>query len=226
MSQSHDQSFTAEDLDQLEHLLATVAPEDAMSVDEIHGFLTALVCTPELLLPSEWLHFVWGGDEPEFATTEQANEVIDLIMRFANHVVERLVEDDLDPLFLALEFPDGKVRLYPFGWCIGFLEGTRLLPECWQGDELGEMLWPIEELADAIGDHSDIDAWPDDEALIEERAEQVVLAVSSIYRHQRTPVRPPHSVRRTGPKVGRNAPCPCGSGKKYKKCCGAEAGDH
>lgn len=27
-------------------------------------------------------------------------------------------------------------------------------------------------------------------------------------------------VRRTSPKVGRNDPCPCGSGKKYKKCCG------
>jgi len=26
--------------------------------------------------------------------------------------------------------------------------------------------------------------------------------------------------RRSGPKVGRNDPCPCGSGKKYKKCCG------
>ena len=25
---------------------------------------------------------------------------------------------------------------------------------------------------------------------------------------------------RTAPKVGRNDPCPCGSGKKYKKCCG------
>jgi preprotein translocase subunit SecA len=25
---------------------------------------------------------------------------------------------------------------------------------------------------------------------------------------------------RTGPKVGRNDPCPCGSGKKYKQCCG------
>lgn len=25
------------------------------------------------------------------------------------------------------------------------------------------------------------------------------------------------------PKVGRNDPCPCGSGKKYKKCCGANA---
>lgn len=30
-------------------------------------------------------------------------------------------------------------------------------------------------------------------------------------------------VRREGPKIGRNNPCPCGSGKKYKKCCGAVA---
>ncbi len=29
------------------------------------------------------------------------------------------------------------------------------------------------------------------------------------------------TVRREEPKVGRNDPCPCGSGKKYKKCCGA-----
>jgi uncharacterized protein YecA (UPF0149 family) len=27
-------------------------------------------------------------------------------------------------------------------------------------------------------------------------------------------------IRRDAPKVGRNDPCPCGSGKKYKKCCG------
>lgn len=32
----------------------------------------------------------------------------------------------------------------------------------------------------------------------------------------------PTTVTRTGPKVGRNDPCPCGSGKKYKKCCGAK----
>jgi preprotein translocase subunit SecA len=29
-------------------------------------------------------------------------------------------------------------------------------------------------------------------------------------------------VRRNEPKVGRNDPCPCGSGKKYKKCHGAQ----
>jgi SEC-C motif-containing protein len=30
----------------------------------------------------------------------------------------------------------------------------------------------------------------------------------------------PKPVKRETPKVGRNEPCPCGSGKKYKKCCG------
>lgn len=31
------------------------------------------------------------------------------------------------------------------------------------------------------------------------------------------------TVRREAPKTGRNDPCPCGSGKKFKKCCGADA---
>ena len=30
----------------------------------------------------------------------------------------------------------------------------------------------------------------------------------------------PKTIRSEGPKIGRNDPCPCGSGKKYKKCCG------
>jgi SEC-C motif-containing protein len=30
----------------------------------------------------------------------------------------------------------------------------------------------------------------------------------------------PKTVVRTSPKIGRNDPCPCGSGKKYKHCCG------
>ncbi len=33
----------------------------------------------------------------------------------------------------------------------------------------------------------------------------------------------PDTVRRADPKVGRNDPCPCGSGQKYKRCCGKQA---
>ena len=30
----------------------------------------------------------------------------------------------------------------------------------------------------------------------------------------------PQPIVNNGPKIGRNDPCPCGSGKKYKNCCG------
>ena len=30
------------------------------------------------------------------------------------------------------------------------------------------------------------------------------------------------TIRRSGPKIGRNDPCPCGSGRKFKRCCGAD----
>ena len=36
----------------------------------------------------------------------------------------------------------------------------------------------------------------------------------------------PKTVKREGKKTGRNDPCPCGSGKKYKKCCGRQAGGY
>ncbi|MES2564969.1 MAG: SEC-C metal-binding domain-containing protein [Pseudomonadota bacterium] len=36
----------------------------------------------------------------------------------------------------------------------------------------------------------------------------------------------PGSFIRPTPKIGRNEPCPCGRGKKYKKCCLAHDGSH
>jgi preprotein translocase subunit SecA len=58
------------------------------------------------------------------------------------------------------------------------------------------------------------------------RPEMADLAASHAQQEQaaNTPVGQPSApatVRRTQPKVGRNDPCPCGSGKKYKRCCGA-----
>ena len=46
--------------------------------------------------------------------------------------------------------------------------------------------------------------------------ETVSEAAEALNRAKAQPVR-------TIPRVGRNDPCPCGSGKKYKRCCGKEA---
>ena len=58
--------------------------------------------------------------------------------------------------------------------------------------------------------------------------DQLTEHLASLYRHQGRaqeaqllgPTQPSHGTPRSGPKVGRNDPCPCGSGKKFKKCCG------
>ena len=40
-----------------------------------------------------------------------------------------------------------------------------------------------------------------------------------IYWYWQAIINKPQTVRREGDKTGRNDPCPCGSGKKYKACC-------
>ena len=52
------------------------------------------------------------------------------------------------------------------------------------------------------------------EIVEKEKAEQKKLVFSHGGEEAKQPV------RRSKQKVGRNQPCPCGSGKKYKKCCG------
>ena len=40
------------------------APDDRMGLSDLDGFLTGIVVGPELILPSEWLPVIWGGQEP------------------------------------------------------------------------------------------------------------------------------------------------------------------
>ena len=50
-----------------------------------------------------------------------------------------------------------------------------------------------------------------------------VQDVYDFFREARERALAPPTVRRDGDKVGRNDPCPCGSGRKFKKCHGAGA---
>ena len=56
-------------------------------------------------------------------------------------------------------------------------------------------------------------------------AKAALASINSVDGGQSTLENPDvdRTVRREEPKVGRNDPCPCGSGKKYKNCCGKNA---
>ena len=55
------------------------------------------------------------------------------------------------------------------------------------------------------------------------RVEAVVPLIHAYWMPQRLKELRGQTIRSEGPKIGRNDPCPCGSGKKYKKCHGAAA---
>jgi len=216
-----DRPLSDHDLDRLKRFLEDDAPESSMAIDELHGFLAALICSLQMVMPSEWTPHVWGGKEPEFETMEQAQDVMELFMRLNNDVTEKLSMGDFDPLFAEETLANGLVVLDPHGWCEGFVRGMQLQPDAWRDDELREALMPIIVLSDTIKDNPKIDELLDNNEAIEKPAEVVPKAVVSIFRHQRRHFAPPSQRVRRDPKIGRNDPCPCGSGKKYKKCCGA-----
>jgi SEC-C motif domain protein len=93
------------------------------------------------------------------------------------------------------------------------------------------MTWSGLEIVETVdGQAGDEQGWVEFVARYREHAEAKLHHERSLFRrHQgrwffhsaEHPKRTP--TQRTQPKVGRNEPCPCGSGKKHKKCCGAKA---
>jgi hypothetical protein len=55
------------------------------------------------------------------------------------------------------------------------------------------------------------------------RQAQRALAERAYELPEETPITPPIPIVEHSPRIGRNDPCSCGSGKKYKKCCGNSA---
>ena len=55
----------SKNLQKLDAFLMSDAPGDeAMLLTTLDGFLTGLVVCPEMIMPSEWMPLVWGGEEP------------------------------------------------------------------------------------------------------------------------------------------------------------------
>jgi uncharacterized protein len=64
-----------------------------MQLSELDGFLTGIAIGPELVMPSEWLPAVWGGEEPVFEDEAQARTVLGAIMGRYNEILRVLDTD-------------------------------------------------------------------------------------------------------------------------------------
>src|SRR3954452_8084589 len=215
------------DLEALDRfLMSDASPEDCMQLSDLDGFLTGIAIGPEPVPPSEWLPAVWGGEEPVFDDAEQARTVIGLIMTRYDEVLRVLAADPGAYAPLFWEGPDGEV--IAADWAEGFADAVRLRPEAWrpllEDREALVMLMPILALCGDAEDGSPLELDPEEDADLLAQAPELIPAcaagIAAFWKDRRgRPTKGAGRARR--PKVGRNDPCPCGSGRKYKRCCGA-----
>jgi uncharacterized protein len=210
-------------------LLSDRCADDGMTMDSLHGYLTALAIGPEEVPMAEWLPKVWGsaGEKgPSFKTPKEGERIIGLIGRFMNEILMtfEVAPKDFEPLYCEFE-EEGKPLIDGEGWAWGFWEGMQLRADAWQP------MWdsPLADMARAIYLLGAEEVEEEEMALVDDPVKRNKLAIEMeaaiphIFKYwQPRRKSSVQQVRNEGPKTGRNDPCPCGSGKKFKKCCGAE----
>ena len=186
------------------------------------GLLTVAAIGPQGVSTREWLSVVWSriGDTKDY---EWARGLIESVMLSDwRDTVEVMRRDPSAyvPKFVGL---DDMVAGAMF-WAEGFRAGMALRPAAWRslGDERAarRYLAPImllllddSELLDVLN-HRPLEKSFDVAEFRRDCAAGIGTCVAGLYRYW-------HRRGAAVQAVGRNAPCPCGSGRKYKKCCTA-----
>ena len=215
-------------LDRLEsYLVASERPDSTLPLDATQGLLCAVVSAPAPVMPSRWLPAVLGEDH-QFSTLDEAREITALLMSLHNDVARQLNEGDgFDFILYGGEGEDHDSIAI---WCEGYLVGVGLAEPGWDQDtdpdDLEEMLFPFlmlsgrwKEMLEAEGEPA-MDPTKEEKILSELR---LSLADEVIANRRHWFTRGiPQPARRSKAKVGRNDSCPCGSGKKFKSCCGRD----
>lgn len=219
-------------------------PEGTLRYHELQGFLFAVLSAPELVMPSEWIPVVFGDEEPVYADPAEAARMYSELLEVYNEVNATITEEGAslpvdcvfrDEILANLE-QDAPVSR----WARGFTAGYDWLQDLWTdyvSDEMdkafglgGQLLilsfFASRGLAESFCKELKKESLDEvatsmrtlfpgamfEHASLGRAIYRAVLEVEETERQQPTTAHV---------KVGRNEPCPCGSGRKYKKCCGA-----
>jgi uncharacterized protein len=202
-----------------------------MNLEELDGFFAALIAGPETVMPSEYYSEVFGGEMSEaceFASLDQANDILGFMMRHWNTIAGTLFKNEV---YVPLLLEDENGMAHGNDWADGFMRGMHMRHDGWaelvNDEEHGGCLIPMMVLYHEHDEDPEIRPEP----ISPEKREDVIVHMAAgllgAYRHFRShrqahvgttvTAEPRHGSTR---KVGRNDPCPCGSGRKFKRCCG------
>jgi uncharacterized protein len=230
-------------------LAATPEPLEPVDVVMLDGYLCGLLVQPVLIDPAQWLPTVFDFDGrplPEGHDPAWHARCVELVMRRHAALNLAMVEDGwFDPLVLEPDDEAGTPEASAAGpgddpaaalgpisqalmpWVAGFQHATLCFPQL--------MDLPDDDVALAIArlfrhlpaetdEERDVVATLDREfplATLDDAIEELVVTVADLSDLTRDARYRVETVQRAGAKLGRNDPCHCGSGRKFKHCHGA-----
>jgi uncharacterized protein len=215
--------------DELEQALLDLG-DQAMVLEEFDGFVAGLLVCPELIPGGEWIATAFGfnGRQSPFKDIAHANAMLALAQDYYNSVVFTLMDhpEAYSPR-LPIDVANGDV-IWEL-WIDGFAAAVDLRPEAWktllqgEGEPAIAMTGMMMLIEAARGEEPDVGL----SARLGAAAPTMIPEwVVTLHEHRLATYEPPSFADQPNPfagtpKVGRNDPCPCGSGRKYKHCCGA-----
>lgn len=215
--------LTESELEWLDETITRYSTDKSIiDVSELDGMLTAILSSPLEIEPADWLLAVWGGagNVPRWSADRERDRFINLTFQHMGDIAERLNDypDQFEPLFGTRE-EEGQELTIVEEWCYGYMRGVALSD--WSG--LPEALQTELEAIALHGDEaksSALDNFTADEFL--ESVDKIRPAALMLHGYwmAHPKVKPVQQPIVNAEKVGRNDPCPCGSGKKFKQCCG------
>jgi uncharacterized protein len=188
-----------------------------------NGLITAVVVGPEMIMPSEWIPLIITPEDAE-ADKETAKLMTGMLMLEYDKIQKSICSDEKD--YKPFLWKDKNGKYMARDWAEGFVTGMNLRRNAWKQlfdatSDSKKALIPIMLcLSDDIVQSVSEKNGDDQEELIEmaiEALPQSVQEINDYWRKRRKTASPTQQGSRK--KVGRNEPCPCGSGRKYKKCC-------
>lgn len=219
--------------------------EEAFTLKELEGFLFGLAITPDVIMMSEWMPEIFGGEMATLASKEQADSLIKNLLEIYNAYNRASHAGTLRFPFDMEKFSGGMIDDIQ-DWSYGLLEALRLRPEVWYFDSDEDYGKAAEDVKDIILSYCIVlgVVYPEEgrglfenkkgEPIKDEAESAAILfrtlpsAVETLQSHGARLEKERHRNIAQGRidlnpakiKIGRNDPCPCGSGKKYKRCCG------
>lgn len=193
---------------------------NTMRCDEVQGFMMALLSGPDALNPTNWLPEILG--EESLFDAKERTEIERLVMAMAADMRMKLNEKILPDLWFY-EDEAGNPDFYT--WCNAYLYALDIVPTDWfeavDQEEFEDLFYPIMALGGIYDEEENGEVILHlNEKELTQLESDLPHVLLDIYWYWQAIINKPQTVRREGEKVGRNDPCPCGSGKKYKACCG------